>query len=70
MTVVKGRFGFFREQRGFTLAEVLIAVAILAAIAVVFISALDTNATIEGRIHTKVSGRGMFQLYRQQQPDF
>ena len=63
MTVVKGRFGFFREQRGFTLAEVLIAVAILAAIAVVFISALDTNARAIGTLDQRVVATNMATAY-------
>ncbi len=43
MRVAKGRFGFFREQTGFSLAEVLIAVAILAVIGVVFMNAMGTS---------------------------
>jgi prepilin-type N-terminal cleavage/methylation domain-containing protein len=39
----KGRLRFLRGQRGFTLIEVVVAVAILAAIGVIFISAIDTG---------------------------
>ena len=43
MRVGKGRFGFFQEERGFTLVEVLVAVAILAVIGVVFMNAMTTS---------------------------
>ncbi len=39
----RGRFRFFRSQRGFSLIEALVAVAILAAIGVVFINAMTTG---------------------------
>ncbi len=39
----KGRFRLFRGQTGFTLIEVLVAVAILAAIGVAFINAINTS---------------------------
>jgi len=39
----KGRFRLLRGQRGFTLIEVLVAVAILAAIGVAFITSIDTG---------------------------
>ncbi len=38
------RFRFFRGQEGFTLIEVLVAVALFAAITVVFMNALDTTS--------------------------
>ena len=39
----KGRLRFLRGQRGFTLIEMVVAVAILAAIGVTFITAIDTG---------------------------
>jgi prepilin-type N-terminal cleavage/methylation domain-containing protein len=39
---LKGKFKLFQEQKGFTLIEVLVAVAILAAIGVVFMTSLGT----------------------------
>ena len=39
----KDRFGSLRGQKGFTLIEVLVAVAILAAIGVTFIGAIGTG---------------------------
>ena len=42
-SLLKGKFKLFREQKGFTLLEVLVAVAILGAIGVTFMTALDTN---------------------------
>lgn len=40
----KARFGFFRGQAGFTLIEILFAVAILGAIGAGFLTALETNS--------------------------
>jgi len=42
--LIKGKFKLFREQTGFTLLEVLIAVGILAAISAGFLTALDTSS--------------------------
>lgn len=42
--LLKGKFKFFRQQRGFTLLEVLVAVGILGVIATGFIAALDSNS--------------------------
>lgn len=39
---LKGKFKLFQEQKGFTLIEVLVAVGILAAIGVVFMTSLGT----------------------------
>jgi len=41
---LKGKFKLFREQKGFTLLEVLIAVSILAVIGTGLLTALDTNS--------------------------
>ena len=40
----RGNFRFFRGQAGFTLIEVLVAVALFAAITVVFMNALDATS--------------------------
>ncbi len=42
--LLKRKFKLFREQRGFTLIEVLVAVGILGFIGVAVIAALDTNS--------------------------
>ncbi len=42
--LLKGKFKLFREQRGFSLFEVLVAVSILGLIGVGLLTALDTNA--------------------------
>lgn len=41
---LKGKLKLFREQKGFTLLEVLIAVSILAVIGTGLLTALDTNS--------------------------
>ena len=48
------KFPFLREQTGFSLIEVLVAVAILAAIGVVFMTALETNYRSVGTVDEKV----------------
>jgi len=44
--LLKGKFKLFREQRGFTLFEVLVALAILSMIGVAFLSGLFTTSKI------------------------
>ena len=63
MRVTKGRFSFFRGQRGFTLAEVLLAVAILAVIGVVFLSALNTNAKATHTLDEQVVASNLATAY-------
>jgi len=48
------KFPFLREQTGFSLIEVVVAVAILAAIGVAFMSALETNYRSVGTVDEKV----------------
>lgn len=55
MRVGTGRFGFSQGQRGFSLVEALLAVAIMAAIGVAFIAALDTNVKATGTLDEKVT---------------
>lgn len=59
----KGRFRFLRGQRGFTLIEVLVAAAILAAIGVGLLNALDTNAKATRQLDEKVVATNLATAY-------
>jgi prepilin-type N-terminal cleavage/methylation domain-containing protein len=52
--LLQGKFKIFREQRGFTLFEVLIAVSILAAIGTGLLTAMDTNSRSTRTLDEKV----------------
>lgn len=59
----KVRFRFLREQKGFTLIEVLVAAAILAAIGVSLLTALDTNAKATRQLDEKVTATNLATAY-------
>lgn len=59
--VTKVNFPLLREQRGFSLIEMLVAVAILAAIGVVFLSALSTISKSTGLYEQRVTALGLAQ---------
>ncbi|MFC1984058.1 prepilin-type N-terminal cleavage/methylation domain-containing protein [Chloroflexota bacterium] len=59
----KGRLRFLRGQRGFTLVEVLAAAAILAAIGVGLLNALDTNAKATRTLDEKVVATNLATAY-------
>ena len=59
----KGRLRFLRGQRGFTLIEVLVAAAILAAIGVGLLNALDTNAKATRTLDEKVVATNLATAY-------
>ncbi len=59
----KGRLRFLRGQRGFTLIEVLVAAAILAAIGVGLLNALDTNAKATRTLDEKVVAVNLITTY-------
>ncbi len=59
----KESFRFLRGQRGFTLIEVLVAAAILAAIGVVLLNALDTNAKATRQLDEKVVATNLATAY-------
>jgi len=59
----KGKLRFLRGQRGFTLIEVLVAAAILAAIGVGLLNALDTNAKATRQLDEKVVATNLATAY-------
>jgi len=62
-SLLKGKFKLFREQKGFTLIEVIIAVAILGAISVAFIAALDTNYRATRTLDEQVVATNLATVY-------
>ncbi len=59
----KGRLRFLRGQRGIGLLETMIAVAILAAIGVSLLNALDTNAKATRQLDEKVVATNLATAY-------
>jgi len=59
----KGRLRFLRGQRGLTLIEVLVAAAILAAIGVGLLNALDTNAKATRQLDEQVVATNLATAY-------
>jgi len=59
----KGKLRFLRGQKGFTLIEVLVAAAILAAIGVGLLNALDTNAKATRQLDEKVVATNLATAY-------
>jgi len=61
--LLKGKFKLFREQRGFTLFEVLVAVGILGLIGVGLLTALDTNARAARTLDEQVTATNLATTY-------
>ena len=61
--LLKGKFKLFREQRGFTLFEVLVAVGILGLIGVGLLNALDTNARATRTLDEQVTAVNLATAY-------
>ena len=59
----KGKFKLFREQPGFTLIEVLIAVGILAAVATGFLTALNTSSRATRGLDEQVTASNLAAAY-------
>ena len=59
----KGKLRFLRGQRGFSLIEVLVAAAILAAIGVGLLNVLDTNAKATQQLDEKVVATNLATAY-------
>ena len=61
--LIRGKFKLFREQPGFTLIEVLIAVGILAAIATGFLTALNTSSRATRGLDEQVTASNLAAAY-------
>lgn len=61
--LLKGKLRLFREQRGFTLFEVLVAVGILGLIGVGLLTALDTNARAARTLDEQVTATNLATTY-------
>ncbi|MFQ6121813.1 MAG: prepilin-type N-terminal cleavage/methylation domain-containing protein [Dehalococcoidales bacterium] len=61
--LLKERFKIFRQQTGFTLVEVLVAIGILSAIAVGLLSALQTNAKSTRNLDERVEAANLATAY-------
>ena len=59
----KGRFSFFQRQAGFSLIEVLVAVAIMAAIGVGFLTVLNTNSRATRALDEQVTAVNLAAAY-------
>lgn len=61
--LLKGKLKLFREQRGFTLFEVLVAVGILGLIGAGLLAALDTNARAARTLDEQVTATNLATTY-------
>jgi prepilin-type N-terminal cleavage/methylation domain-containing protein len=63
MRWLKGKFKLFREQRAFTLVEVLVALVILGAIGVGLLTALQTNSKATRNLDEQVEAANIASAY-------
>ena len=61
--LAKRKFRFFRRKAGFTLIETVVALGILAAIAVGFLAALDTNSRATRQLDERVTAANLATTY-------
>ncbi len=61
--LIREKFKLFREQTGFTLIEVLVAVAIMAAIGVGFLTVLNTNSRATRALDEQVTAVNLAAAY-------